>query len=65
MSEPRCHYPDGDVPHDIDSVAARVVTITIDPEDAVSILRDLREACCPRALRIVGEAIVHAGRAER
>lgn len=60
MPEKTCRYPSGNVPQDLDSVAARVVTVTVDPEDAISILRTLRETCCPQALRTVGEAIVHA-----
>lgn len=60
MTTPRCRYPDGDVPHDPDSVAARTVTVTFDPEDAISILGALRETCCPSTLRIVGEAIARA-----
>lgn len=66
MSDYTCRYPDGNVPQDLDSVAARVVTITIDPEDAVDIIRALREECCPNVLRTVGDAIAHApGRAGR
>lgn len=60
MNEPRCRYPDGNVPQDLDSIAGRAATVTIDPEDAISILRALRETCCPQTLRIVGEAITHA-----
>lgn len=54
-----CRYPDGNIPMDLDSEAARAVTVTIDPEDAISILRTLREACCPKALLTVGLAITH------
>lgn len=60
MTTPRCRYADGEVPQDPESVASRSVTVTIDPEDAISILRALRETCCPQTLRIVAEAITHA-----
>jgi hypothetical protein len=61
MPERACRYPRSDVPFDAASTAAREVTVTIDPEDAISILRALREACCPQALRAVAEAITDGG----
>lgn len=59
MSDYTCHYRNGNVPVDADDVASREVTVTLDPEDGISILRALREACCPEALRTAALAIVN------
>ena len=60
MDKPTCRYPTGDVPIDPDSVDGRLVTVTFDPEDSISILRALRETCCPSTLEIVAVAVTNA-----